>query len=148
MVENKKKLIPKLKKKIWAFLTDESWKITKKDALWLWVWAMMMGVVDETIAGHSNWCSAPTSNPQYWPTPDDVTDNSNWTPERDTNCYTIWNVTVSHASWIVNGHYSNTPWYAWWKANIWHSSHWSHGSHWSHWSHWSHGSHGSHWSRW
>lgn len=33
MSEKKKKLFPKLKKKISDFLTDESWEITKKDAL-------------------------------------------------------------------------------------------------------------------
>ena len=137
MVENKKKLIPKLKKKIWAFLTDESWKITKKDALWLWVWAMMIGAVEDVMATwHSNWCTSSTSNPQYVSgTLDNKTNDWEWTSERDVHCATLGNLSVSHASWIVNWHYSATPWFvSWTKPSLWHSSHWSH------WSHWSHGS--------
>jgi hypothetical protein len=33
MNENKKKLFPKLKKKLKGFITDESGKISKKDAM-------------------------------------------------------------------------------------------------------------------
>ncbi|MDR1987578.1 MAG: hypothetical protein LBQ24_02160 [Candidatus Peribacteria bacterium] len=42
MTENKKKFLPKLKKKIKGFLTEESGKISKKDALGLAVGAVLV----------------------------------------------------------------------------------------------------------
>lgn len=46
----KKSLFPKLKKKIKGFLTDESGKISKKDALGLSAGAMLLSGADEAMA--------------------------------------------------------------------------------------------------
>jgi len=121
-MENKKKVFPKLKKKIKWFLTDESGKISKKDALWLAVGGMLLTGVDEVLA-----CTDTFIDPSVRVDP-----------------------LMVHNSWIVNWHFSNslttcagTHSSAWHVSNVlnWHNSHGSH------WSHWSHGSHGSHWSR-
>ena len=149
MKENSKKLFPKLKKKLKWFITDESWKITKKDAFWLSVWVMLLTWAEEVLAAgscvHSNVLTwwATRYNPGW-------TFTSIWAP-------ISWTIT-SHGSWIVNWHYSATPngWlYSWYNAGTtytslwvwessytWHSNsstpHVSHASHASHWSHWSH----------
>lgn len=119
MISKNKKFFPKLKKKLKWFLTDESWKISKKDALGLAVGAVLLSGVGEVWA-----IDCTSTPPAAWTFTQSVT------------------VTGTHASWVVNWHYSATPTptsFCW---------HWSHGSHGSHWSHGSHGSHGSHWSRW
>ena len=98
----KKKIFPKIQKKLKSFLADESGKITKKDALWLAAGAVLLSGVDEVVAGHSNSYSAVT-----------VTCSS------------------THGSWIVNWHYSSnltgTPSPSTAHTHASHSSHWSHG---------------------
>ena len=135
MSNQKKKIFPKIKKKLKSFLTDESWKITKKDALGLAVGAVILSWVDEVAArtDHSNVCYA-----WHWSTSWHWNGyHSNWQ-----YCSTV---TVQHSSWIVNWHYSWTAWYSWW--NLW--WHWSagHSNGVSH-SQWapSHSNHSSHWS--
>jgi hypothetical protein len=123
MSENKKKFLPKLKKKIKGFLTEESWKISKKDALALSVGAALLAGVNESEAIHLNAT---------------VPDWRLWEAKFDAD----FTGTCNHSSWIVNWHYSWTPTLA--TINVNSVAHWSHGSHWSH---ASHGSHGSHWSR-
>ena len=119
MSDKKKKIFPKLKKKIKWFLTDESGKITKKDALGLAAGAVLLSGVDEVSAGHSSNFSS-KGNKDWWGNP---------------SC------SYAHASWIVNGHYSRDVsgiviWHHEGSKTLWtHSSHSSHGSH---------GSHGSH----
>ena len=105
----KKKTFPKIKKKLKWFLTDESGKITKKDALGLSVWAVLLSGIED-VAGHGN---------------DDTWLHYN---AYGVNVQCSANaVTVNHASWTVNWHYSSTPWYTWWEAtSSWHASHWSH----------------------
>lgn len=101
----KKNIFPKIKKKIKGFLTDESGKISKKDALWLAVWGVLLSAINEV--GAENWSI-------------DVGGGL--------TCSTSATPNVSHASWIVNWHYSTTP-----AASVtfssWHVSHGSHGSH-------------------
>ncbi len=141
---NNKKFFPKLKKKIKNFLTDESWKITKKDALWLSVWAMIMSWVDYVSAAHSS------SLYYIW--------HANWyTVWWHQSWYTVWWhqnwYRTTHSSSIVNWHSSGTPnaWHISWYPIAWHASwypiawHVNAASYW-HSSHGSHGSHGSHWS--
>jgi hypothetical protein len=49
MSENLKKSLPKFKKQLKGFLTDESGKVTKEDILKLALGSMMIGsMVDET----------------------------------------------------------------------------------------------------
>jgi len=60
MTNQKKKIFPKIKKKLKWFLTDESWKITKKDALGLAAGAVLLSGVEEVSAsanysGLGNW---------------------------------------------------------------------------------------------
>ena len=146
-----KKIFPKLKKKLRSFLTDESWKISKKDALWLATWAVLLSGIDEVSAWHSSHNS-----------------HNSWTTWHLNQWHASWNlrswhvsadpwavIKTSHASWIVNGHYSWTPngwiydpahtsWYGnWWHLSQWHANWYS--SHGSGVSHGSHGSHGSWW---
>lgn len=113
------KKIPKITKKIKGFLTDESWKITKKDALWLWTWALLLSWIDDAMWAIHN---------VTWTVPDWKGKGTNFVGvTADTN------VQVQHASWIVNWHYSSTPWYSIISSEV-KTGHWSHGSHWSHWS--------------
>jgi hypothetical protein len=127
----KKKLFPQIKKKLNSFLTDESWKITRKNALGLAVWAMLVSWIDDTMAVIT------TSSSPALPFPavtDWVWDQN--TPFHDTagpiQMTKITAATCSHASWIVNGHYSANP-----TVNLTNTvynltSHGSHGSHGSH----------------
>lgn len=135
MGENKNKLFPKLKKKLKGFITDESGKISKKDALGLAVGAMLFSGVDEVFASpHINTCTpVQLANPVYPNTPNDITNDWVWTKEANATCSNVWTISSTHNSWIVNWHYSWTSPMAG-QAWIWHSSHGSHGSHGSHWS--------------
>lgn len=114
MSENKKKkLFPKLKKQLSDFLTDESWEITKKDALGISAGAVLLTGVESVDAGHWNYYSP--SLPSY-----------NWA-----QVVTVSDMTCSHVSGVVNWHVSQVP-----KVNYrntihthssWHSSHGSGG---------------------
>ena len=138
MIVKRKKIFPKIKKKLKWFLTDESWKITKKDALWLAFWTVLLIWASEVDAALTH-----SSNSLCWHT---------------NQLGVTWYVSWWNISWIntnavnINGvwHYSNTPnWGAynwtiiWWAqlsqphANV--DIHCSHGSHASHGSHGSHG---------
>lgn len=122
MSELKKKIFPKITKKIKSFLTDESGKITKKDALWLAAWAMLIGSADIADAATTHYSHV------SWST----------TYSEFTISYDTWACNVNHASWIVNGHYSGTPSAtlngAWVTGISWHASHassWSWSGSWS-----------------
>ena len=131
----KKKVFPKLKKKIKWFLTDESGKITKKDALGLAVGAMLLSSVDEATAascehannsfgtGHLSWYNA------WW----HANWYQHWTDIEWTKIWTFFDwVETTHASGIVNWHYSGTPdgWdYAWYLA--WDHANWMQQNWWS-----------------
>ena len=126
-MENKKnKVFPKIKKKIKWFLTDESWKITKKNALWLSAWIMLLSWLEDATAAcwicetesHSSWPAHSSSYPNEW----------YWDWWGDPSC------TATHASWLVNGHFSSNinwtvTWYHEWTKNLY--SHNSHSSHWN-----------------
>ena len=129
----KKKIFPKLKKKLKSFLTDESWKITKKDALGLAVGAVLLSSVDEVLSSHSNYCTTSRLASPSYPVAhnNSIVNNWSWTSKRDVVCAHKWSISASHSSWLVNWHYSASPTVIW-TASLWHSSH---GSHWSHWSH-------------
>lgn len=113
MSDKKKKIFPKLQKKLKDFLTDESGEITKKDALGIAAGAALLASAESVSAGHIN----------YW-TP--------WLPTVNWNqVVSVSNSTCSHVSWIVNGHISQTPKVSASQTlhthNNWHSSHWSWG---------------------
>lgn len=59
MSENNQKVIPKFKKKLQGFLSDESGKITKEDVLKMSIVAMgMVGMVSNANASaHGNVCN-------------------------------------------------------------------------------------------
>lgn len=118
MSDKKKKIFPKLQKKLKDFLTDESGEITKKDALGIAAGAALLASAESIeAAGHS----------------------SSWTPSLPTNWSNLTimnNSTCSHVSGIVNWHLSQTPSVSSSATIHTHNSHWSHGSHGSHWSRW------------
>ena len=156
-----KKIFPKIKKKLKWFLTDESGKITKKDALWLAAWAILLSWAEDVSAwwsahvnsntlcqhvsqAHANW------DLRAW----HVSWLRNW---GSINQPALSWTNTAHSSWIVNWHYSSTPnwgaysqWHASWYKDWWHSSwygNWWHLNqdhvnvfpHANHTSHWSHG---------
>ncbi len=139
MADKKKKLFPKIKKKLHWFLTDESGKITKKDALWLSAWALLLWSVEGAEAWRDH---TYTINDPVLPFPTDLDayvaspDHSNTVTNQ---MVVIDSATCNHASGIVNGHYSSIPTVDLSNTTIDLSK-----TH--HWSHSSHGSHGSCWS--
>ena len=70
MAEKKKKLFPKLKKKIANFLADESWEITKKDALGISAWAVLLASAEVVDADtkQSKSASISYSGGTWWQT--------------------------------------------------------------------------------
>jgi len=109
-MSEKKKIFPKIQKKIKSFLTDESGKISKKDALGLAVGAMLLSGVDEVGANHRSWYSP-------------ALPSTNWKQLTE-----ITSTTCSHSSGIVNGHYSATPIVNMTNTKYTHSSHSNHSS--------------------
>lgn len=154
MAENKK-IIPKLKKQLQWFLSDESGKITKEDVLKIALWAMMVwSMVGDVSAGHTNnsTCTVIPSTSSFlnwWNTSGTATHiNSTanvvrWcTTVTDTMIGTVYvNASIAPYSVTVNGHANGNAtingWgFNWLNANI---SQWQ-----SHGNHSNHGSHGSH----
>lgn len=92
---SKKKLLPTFKKSLRDFLTDESWKITKKDALWLSAAWAFLALWEQAAAAHVSW-------PWHrsWSTTSGSS-RANWSLNSTAIC--------NHASWVVNGHFSNSP---------------------------------------
>ncbi len=120
----------KMKKSVQRFLTEESWRITKKDALWISVAWTLAAWIESAAAGHWNVYTSTTVPAAADPYPSDGEVPAN---NSRTNEWTIMNdATCNHSSGIVNGHYSNVP-----SVNILseqieytksHASHSSHGS--------------------
>lgn len=128
-----KKKFPNLKKSLKNFLTDESGKITKKDALWLSAWAMLLAWIEDVVAAHSS--SFPTSTNPAWA--DQFPTNASVFPDSSgTRSWTvITGSTCNHASGIVNWHFSSTPTVNTTSERIdFNKSHGSHNNHWNHWS--------------
>ena len=137
MKNQKTKIFPKIKKNLKNFLTDESGKITKKDALWVSVVSSILLLWNEAFAGHSDSICGGTPG------------HAN---QAALNAYDAgWHISgaqANHSSGIVNGHYNRT------NAGA-HQSSLVTGSHVnqvaineSTCTHASHASHGSHGSRW
>lgn len=131
MWENKKKFFPKFKKKMKWFLTDESWKITKKGAFGLSAGAVLLWGIEEvwahrpihtdtrTDVWHASWYAA------WW----HQSGSLRWghSNQWHANAYADWGSisvneaswhlnsnpsavnTTAHWSWIVNWHYSWNP---------------------------------------
>lgn len=126
-MQHKKKIFPKFQKSLKNFLTDESGKITKKDALGISAGAALFAGVDETIAAHTN-----TSTPSLPFPVSDPRSHSNG-PQNFQFVQVTW-ATCNHASGLVNGHYSSIPTVNPSQTVYDVQSHGSHGSHGSHWS--------------
>lgn len=140
-----KKGFPKIQKSLKKFLTDESWKITKKGALWIWLWWAIIWGIDHADAAHyhSNVSNHSSGSSHYNHTSGRDDDHSNGPRHSSHNSWNSRNLNVyydpgvcnvNHHSWIVNGHHSGTP--SWsvsgtritnvtWHVN--HSNHWSGG---------------------
>lgn len=131
-MESKKKLFPKLKKKLRGFLTDESGKISKKDALGLSIGAMLLMGSEEVVAAHSSLCAGHWSAAAAAPV--GAPGAAHQSSSAHGNSGTFYSsFTPTHGSWIVNGHYSWLPWATWaWAVHANGASHGSHGSHGSH----------------
>ena len=168
----KNKFIPKIKKSLKWFLTDESWKITKKDALGITLWVGVLSWVDIDLvsANHSSWaqhssattCSGHANQASF-----------SW---YNSGSHQSWYLRWGHSSWDTSGHWSRTvSWWnpSWhysnqvraqtspsghlsWYEHGWHSSgtsRWTEKSQWHfnkvwHQNHWSSTGHWSHWSHW
>lgn len=172
-MKKNKKIFPKIKKSLQWFLTDESWKISRKDALWLAAWIAMLNVVDPDIvnAGHSSsgWAHSNTTTCSWHASQWSFSAYTSGSHQSGTRAgshasYTkAWHGSVSwnNPSWhysntattSTNGHWSgynyssaHTNWYArWWHASQASFSKSGHGSHTNNTTpHSSHGSHGSH----
>lgn len=106
MTEKKKKIFPKIKKQIKDFLTDESWEITKKDALGMSAGAALLAWTESVNA---DTLESKTFNFSKW-----TVNHSNSISRDDTaycqvNANIIANVKAKHVSWIINWHISKNP---------------------------------------
>lgn len=117
----KKNILPKIKKNIKWFLTDESGKITKQAALWLSVWTFLALWMEETVAaGWGLWHSSYSHS----------SGQSCWAPSHTSSTSVSGHVSGSSGGSIPWTHNSNVT--AWTLSGhgsaTWHSSH---GSSWS-----------------
>ncbi len=122
----KKDKFPKLKKSLKNFLTDESGKITKKDALWLWIGAAMIWSIEQVSAAHCSSSGAHGNKTYSSPWVSHGNDTTWWS--RNFNMTANGIQSCQHGSGIVNGHYSSTPSGQWNARFSWHANHGSHGS--------------------
>lgn len=104
-MSEKKKVFPKLKKKLQDFLTDESWEITKKDALGIAAGAALMAGALEVWAADRN--AFTTYNVRFG--------------EGYYQASCSATVKSKHISWIVNWHISKMPIIE--QDSAWHASH-------------------------
>lgn len=133
MLIKKNKKFPKLKKSLKKFLTDESGKITKKDALGISAVAVLVAWVEDSFAGSSYTTNiSPIST--FYPTNGETYRSPNHTNSVTKELVINWPATCNHASGIVNGHFSSTP-IASSSAETFDvtKTHSSHSSHWSGW---------------
>jgi hypothetical protein len=129
----KKKIFPKIKKKLQNFLLDESWKITKKNALGiaaatsLWLW------ISDAFAWHTSHTSAIPGWVWGW------TGHSSFAHWSGLSCPSVVqtaNTLSWHVSQISSGHTSgtyspsHTSNFSAWSVS-WHGSGTGHASHWS-----------------
>lgn len=150
----KKKIFPKIKNKLKNFLTDESWKITKKNAITIWALTAISSWVDliqahnggrRGRAHHRNinvwhWSATPWGGHRsaYWSWHLSFAWVGHCNSSAPVYWHYSWNLTWGHvSSAVISGHKSANAWHGSWNAHSSHGSHWSHGSHGSHWSHWS-----------
>ena len=119
-MQSKKKIFPKIKKKLHSFLTDESGKITKKDALGLSAWVALLWWVSSAEASLGIWerelFVPPEGSINSYPIDEPITsfpitgetfiDEAVWT--NATHIQVSW-FDCGHQSGIVNGHFSSKP---------------------------------------
>lgn len=141
----KKKLFPKIKKKLHNFLTDESWKITKKDALWLAAVASLSLWINEVLAWHTSHTSAPAGG-SWW---------GSWHSNFGHNSTLSCPSSPTHTTDSLSGHLSQTSaWHISWTSTPTHTSAfdpWNvswHGSATGHSSHGNHTNHSNHFNEW
>lgn len=110
-----KKILPKIKKKLSDFLTDESGKITKKDALGISAWAVAFAALsDITSAGHNGHTSGYNlANHQSGYSVGHQSGTRIGSHQSGTRIggavSGFTSASCPHGSGIINGHYSNTP---------------------------------------
>lgn len=113
-MQKNKKIFPKIKKSLKWFLTDESWKISKKDALWVAAWIAMLNVVDPDMvnAGHSSsgGTHSNTTTCSWHASQGTFSAYSSW-------AHQSWNPVWSHSSQSRAGHGSTS-----WNNPSWHYS--------------------------
>ena len=124
MSDTPKKRIPKFRKKLSGFLSDEWGKITKEDVLHVWLLAMGIATlipVAGAVSGHVNAWHA---------------NMYGWHPEH-ANFASNCSAAANPINVTVNGHINNlNPGLAWLsQSTAWHANHANHGSHSSHLSH-------------
>jgi hypothetical protein len=91
----KKKKFPKIVKHLKNYLTDESWKITKHNALGLWTVGAVLGGFEWAEWHHHSTGYAPG------------TLTRSWSPSGTVSGRTLYNnPTCNHSSGIVNGTYT------------------------------------------
>lgn len=139
-MKSENKFFPNLKKNIKSFLTDESWKISKKSALGLWAWVLLVASLwQDTIVNadshssscwhtntlpHLSWTNVWASYPNLSVRPPII---SNWVN---------WHSSTAQPPLVSDAYYKWTT-YHWIASHTNDVPHSSHCSHWSHWSHWS-----------
>lgn len=93
-----KRSFPIIKKHLKWFLTDESWKITKKDALWLSVLGTILSAWEQVMAAHSS----VSHGSACWHV--SQADFNAWTDGTHINA-----PIATHSSGVVSGHYNQAP---------------------------------------
>ena len=129
-----KKSFPKIKKSLKWFLTDESWKVTKKDVLWISAWAWLISAMNVEVASacehvsnvsHSSGCSSTSQWSVAWYTSwGHVSRVLRWS----SSSIKTWAGSTAHASWIRTSSHGSSSW-----SNTTISS-WSHLSYTARWS--------------
>ncbi len=129
MTKGAKKLFPNFKKKLQSFLTDESWKITKKDALGLAAGGVFLWLAEDagshndsnwhhhSWVGHGNTACGHLSQAamNWYSRAGHVSAYNRWATisQGHASGYAAWGhvsgARTAHSSWIVNGHSSSSP---------------------------------------
>jgi hypothetical protein len=118
----KKKIFPKIKKSLTWFLTDESWKVTKKDILGISAWTLLVSWlwIEKTLAAPPP-CSHVSNSPHSsscwaWPSQSAVSGYSGWGHISTTlrwssfsyNPWLAWSPDHGSAMWWASWHGSST----------------------------------------
>lgn len=124
-----KKIFPKIKQKLKGFLTNESWKITKKDALWISAAVVLWSAIEDTFAAHSShtnvsWWSGWWSGHSSFAHSNTLSCGVSTHASSPGHASGLWTESTWESSIPENNY---TAWNISWHGSVtWHSSHWSH----------------------